>query len=246
MAEEAKKTGEDANLNSQGGEGKDENPAEKTTYTKDEVEAMRKEAEEKLKKQQSDSDRWVQQLLDEKRFAETIIEETKKVSDDKKRLVTLSQTNPKVAKVILDKYYDGMTIDEFMEDEGLEVDLTDPEIAQKRIDSEAQKLYENRIISEKKDEFIAELKMTDEEKALFEEEFKQRAELKSFDIKDLRKHFEKAYREVNPDSNGKKLDQQQAIAEATSSASGSDNNSKRVSQLDKSRAEAKKFLKKFN
>ena len=42
--------------------------------------------------------------------------------------------------------------------------------------------------------------MTDEEKEQFEQAFSERKEMRSFDVKDLRKHFEKAYKEVDSDS----------------------------------------------
>ena len=65
--------------------------------------------------------------------------------------------------------------------------------------------------------------MTDEEKVQFEQAFSERKEMKSFDIKDIRKHFEKAYKEVDSDSEGRrKLEQQAAIGKATSTANGKD------------------------
>jgi hypothetical protein len=184
--------------------------------------------------------------LNEKKTYEDVIEAVAKISEDKKSLVTLSQTKPEVAKIILNKYYNGISIEKYAEDMGIEIDYNDPEIVNKRIESEASRIANERIISEKKDDFISEFKMTDEEKEQFEQAFNERKEMKSFDIKDLRKHMEKAFKEVDSDSEGRrKLEQQAAIAKATSTASGKDSNNQK-DPLAKAREEAKSFLKMHN
>jgi len=71
-------------------------------------------------------------------------------------------------------------------------------------------------------------------------------EMKSFDVKDLRKHLEKAYKEVDSDSEGRrKLEQQAAIGKATSTANGKDSSSQK-DPMARSRDEAKSFLSKHN
>lgn len=188
--------GEDANLNSEGTEvqpNAEDTPKQeeqKTTYTKEEVDEM-------MKKHQSDTDRGVQKVLSEKQFHEKMVDAIKDISDDKKNLLVLNESDPKVAKAILDKFYNGQTIDEYIKEQGLEEDLNDPEIVNKRIKSEAQRLANEERISDKKNEFIEKLKMSDEEKTQFETAFEERKQLKSFSMNDIQKHFEKAYREVN-------------------------------------------------
>ena len=39
---------------------------------------------------------------------------------------------------------------------GIEIDLNDPEVVKKRIESEAQRIANERTVSEKKDDFIKE------------------------------------------------------------------------------------------
>lgn len=188
--------GEEVILNSEGTEvqpNAEDTPKQeeqKTTYTKEEVDEM-------MKKHQSDTDRGVQKVLSEKQFHEKMVDAIKDISDDKKNLLVLNESDPKVAKAILDKFYNGQTIDEYIKEQGLEEDLNDPEIVNKRIKSEAQKLANEERISDKKNEFIEKLKMSDEEKTQFETAFEERKQLKSFSINDIQKHFEKAYREVN-------------------------------------------------
>lgn len=192
--------GEDVNLNSEGqndqatadalAKAEAEKQDQKTTYTKEEVDEM-------MKKHQSDTDRGVQKVLSEKQFHEKMVDAIKDISDDKKNLLVLNESDPKVAKAILDKFYNGQTIDEYIKEQGLEEDLNDPEIVNKRIKSEAQRLANEERISDKKNDFIEKLKMSDEEKTQFETAFEERKQLKSFNINDIQKHFEKAYREVN-------------------------------------------------
>ena len=150
-----------------------------------------------MKKQQADSERGVQKVFQEKQFQEKIVEAIQEISEDKKHLVLLSESEPKVAKAILDKFYGGQSIEDFMKEQGLEEALNDPEIVQKRIKSEAQKLANEERISDKKNEFIERLKMSDEEKTQFETAFEERKQLKSFNMNEIQKHLEKAYREVN-------------------------------------------------
>lgn len=200
MAEETNK-GDGENLNSEGQENDQANAEaiakaeaekqdQKTTYTKEEVDAI-------MKKHQADSERGVQKVFQEKQFQEKIVDAIQEISDDKKHLIVLHESDPKVAKAILDKFYGGQSIEEFMKDQGLEEALNDPEIVNKRIKSEAQKLANEERISDKKNEFIAKLKMSEEEKTQFETAFEERKQLKSFSMDDIQKHFEKAYREVN-------------------------------------------------
>jgi len=236
MAEEAKKEGEGENLDSEGEgsqnwtEGTQGDEGKKTTFTLEEVEAMKK-------KMQSDSDRGVQKILHDKALSDKALDAVWIINDDPNHLVVLSETDPEVAKIILKKYYNGQTIEQYMEEQGIELDLNNTEIVKKRIALEAQKLADERIISEKKDEFIKELKMTDEEKTLFEEAFEERKNLKSFDTKDMRKHLEKAFREINDGSDNSKLRNAEEIARALSTGSGkwaSESSSKATSATKKS------------
>lgn len=250
MAEEAKKQeGEDKNLNPEGGQpngtdGGDQkgNQGDKTTFTLEEVEAMKKEMA-------SNSDKGVQKLLRKQELMEKALDAVPKISDDPSYLVTLHDTEPDVAETILRKFYNGKTIEKYMEDEGIELDMSDPEIVKKRIESEARKLADKRIMTEKSDAFIEELKMTADEKEAFQEALSERMELKSFRMIDMRKHMEKAYLEISPDSEEgrKKLWQAEAIGKALATGTGKDaTTSPKKNPLDKSRSEAKSFLSKFN
>ena len=182
----------------------------KTTYTAEEVEAMKKEM-------QSNSEKGVQKLIKEKKEADeiyqTVLSEISRVADDKTRLVELFDDNPKVAKVILEKYYDGNSIDEYKNSIGYTEDITDPKVIQKQIEEGARKLSESKEVAREKKSFIEKLQMTPEETEKFEEAFAERMELKSFRVSDVEKHLEKAYREISDDTESlKTMKSQETIA----------------------------------
>ena len=208
MAED-EKNGEDENLNS---EGQDKDV--KTSYTADEVAEIKKQM-------QSDGDKWVQKLISEKKNYDRVLDEVWKVSADEAYLVELHNENPAVAKIILDKYYEWKDIESFKESIAYKEDISDPKVIKRMVESEAKKLAETNLISDKKQEFITKLKMTDEEVKDFEEAFSERTQLKTFNVTNLDKHFEKAYRDVNDNTESlKEMKKQEAIANALATWDG--------------------------
>jgi hypothetical protein len=181
---------------------------EQKTYTQEEVEALKK-------KMQSDYEKGVQKLHSkihaEKQTYEGVLEAINKVADDKAYLVECYESNPEVAKIILDKYYGGQDIDEYKTDIGYEIDYNDPKVRQKQIEKEAQKIADKKTIEKSKSDFIAKLKMDSEEQKKFDEAFEERKQLKSFNAKDIEKHLEKAYKEI-ADVNTDNLKAQEVIA----------------------------------
>ena len=126
-----------------------------------------------------------------------ILSAVAKVSKDSKNLVDIFETDPKTARIILDEYYDGMGIEDFKTSIGYKEDLSDPKVAERRIYMEAQKRLDRMLVDKEKQAFIERLKMTTEEKTLFEEALAERMELKTFKAEDIDKHLEKAYREIS-------------------------------------------------
>jgi hypothetical protein len=184
---------------------------EKTTFTLEEVEEMKR-------KMQSDSEKGVQKLLKEKKdieqFSENLRLATKKVAEDPKYLIDLHDSDPKLAKILLDDYNDGQTIEQYMDSIGYEPDYNDPKVIEKKISQEAEKRVVDKKISEEKAKFIDELKMTDSEKEAFEETFEELKNMKSFNPDNVRKAMEKAYRMSNEnDEQISKLKKDEAIAQ---------------------------------
>ena len=160
MAEDIK-TGEDENLNPDGED-------QKTSYSLEEVEEM--------KKSFFDKDEWVQTLLKKSKLSEEALNQVWKVADNKEHLIDLYEDNPDVAKIILDKYYEWQSIEEFKTSIKYKVDATDPKVIARMVEKQAKQLAETKLISEKKAEFITKLKMTDEEAKDFNESFDERTQ----------------------------------------------------------------------
>lgn len=198
---------EDENLNSQEQEGQSQWEEPKKVFTLEEVEAMKKEMN-------SNSEKWVQKVISEKKTFETALKESKVIAVSPERLVELYEENPNVAKLILDEFFNGQSIEEYKEDIEYKEDYSDPKVMQSKIKKEAEKIAQNNLIESKKQNFIDKLKMSDEEKASFEEAFEELRELKSFSTKDLTKQFEKAYRLSNDNEEAlKKLSNQEVVAQ---------------------------------
>lgn len=234
MAEENNVNSEETTLNAQNlnpewGDTAGNEGNEKKVYTAEEVEAIRKEM-------QANGDRWVQKLLDEQRqkeqFKETVIDEIALISADPQRMIELSVENLQVAEFILKKYFWGKSIEEYAKSYNLKPEDT-PKVQELNVKKEAERLYNERVISEKTEEFVKELKMSDEERADFEKAFAERRELKSFSVENLRTHLEKAYREVSP-VNNPDLKNTETLARATATGSGKD------SSATKAKTEAQK------
>lgn len=189
------------------------------TYTLEEVEAIKK-------KMQSDSEKWVQKVISEKKLYETAFKESKKIVDNPSYLVDLYDDKPEVAQAILDNFYDWQSIDKYKQSIDYQEDLSDPVKVDKLVDKRVQKLEESRLIEKSKKDFISKLKMTPEETEQFEEAFEERKQLKSFSIDNLEKNLEKAFREIsdNPEQI-KAMKDQETIAKtiATWEGKGWDN-----------------------
>lgn len=188
----------------------------KTTYTAEEVEAM--------KKSWFDKDPGVQKLLkttkEKDEMYQRVLSEISVIAEDKDRLVDLHSENPKVAKIILDKYYDGQSIDEYKQAIGYQEDYTDPKVIEKKISQEADKRIREKLVNEKVGEFVKKLEMSEDEKEKFMEAFDERKSLKSFNVDDIERHLEKAYREISDESSIAKLKQTETIARTLATGDG--------------------------
>lgn len=230
------KTGEEVILNSEEIATWEENQEAKKVFTLEEVEAMRKEMT-------SNSEKWVQKVISEKKTFERALKESWLVANDPTRLVELYEEDPKAAQIILDEFFNWQSIDEYKEDIEYKEDYTDPKVLQSKIKKEAEKLAQNNLIETQKQNFIDNLKMSDEEKQAFEEAFEELRQLKSFNSKDLTKQMEKAYRLSNDNEEAlKKLSNQEQIAKAMATWDGKSITSSE-NKKDTAKQEVNDFLK---
>lgn len=234
MTEEEKKAAEAAKLN--WGEGA------KTTYTEEEVAAMKKDME-------SNSEKWVQKVITEKKNYQSAMWEISKVAENKEHLIDLYDSNPEVAQIILDQVYDWQDIDAFKEAIWYKEDYTDPKMINKLAEQKAKAMIDSDKIATAKTEFIKKLQMEWDELQKFEEAFSERMEMKSFNANDIVKHLEKAYREGNDDPDMlAKLKNQEIIGKSLATwwgkwwGSGWD---KKETSMDKKIKEVQAFKEKY-
>jgi len=231
MEDKTPETTEDENLNWS---------EEKTTYTKEEVETMKK-------KLSWDHEKWVQQVISEKKNYQSAMAEIAKMSknpDKKDTLISLYDEHPEVAKIILDTVYDWQDIEAFKEAIWYKEDMTDPKVIEKLVSKQAQQIAKQNLIKDKKNSFIGKLKMEWDELKNFEEEFSERMQLKSFNINDIDKHLEKSFREVSDnDEMLKALKSQEIIGKAMATGEWKGwSESKKPNSIQK---ESNDFLKKM-
>ena len=192
---------------------------EKKTYSLEEVEAIKKEM-------QSNSEKGVQKIIWEKRAYEKAMSSLDEIAEDQTKLIDLFSEDEKAGKIILDKYYNWQSIEEFKNSIDYEVDVTDPKVMEQLIEDkvkarelEKDKARTEKQINDEKEKFIKDYDMSWEELKKFEEEFEDRKNLKSFSLKTIKTQLEKAYRDWNPNEETlAKIKQNQAIAETLGSA----------------------------
>lgn len=222
------------------GEGEGLNPEaeKKTTYTAEEVEAIRKELA-------SNSEKGVQKVIHEKKLLEATIAEIGKVAEDQSYLVTLHEKNPEVARKILEQYYDGQSIDSFKQSIGYEEDFSDPETVKRHIERETERRLEAKALEDAKSAFVKKLEMGEDEKKAFEEAFEERRQMKSFKVSDVEKHLEKAYREIADEDQTRKLSSATTMAKSMATGNGNASGGKSEPKADPAMSEISEFLKKY-
>lgn len=213
---------------------------EPTTFTQEQVEAMKKELE-------SNYEKWVQKIIGQKKAYDEVFNHLDSISEDPTKLIKLYEEKPEVAKIILDKYYDGKSIESFKEDSWYKPDLTDPNEIQKLIDRWVESKVQAKLIDEKKNAFIKELKLSNEELEKFNEAFDERKQLKTFNVSNLEKVLEKSYRDIDANTEALK-DYKKTVAIANVMAnwwkqSGNGSKDKKTS-FEKAKTDTRSFLDK--
>ena len=162
---------------------------EKTTFTAEELEAAKQEA---LNKYKSDQEKWIQKIIEEKKFAEKVLDAVWLVAQDQNNLIEIYDENPDVAEEILNKYYGWKSIDEYKESIGFQE--SEIVLTEKMIEEKAKSIVEAEKIKDTKKAFIEKTGLKGEELEAFESEFEERMQLKSFSIDNLDDNLTKAYK----------------------------------------------------
>lgn len=162
---------------------------DKKEYTPEEIEAIKNEA---LNKYKWDQEAGIQKLTDDAKFKDEVIESIWSVAKDAKALVSIFETNPKVAQEILNKYYWGQSIEDYKKSIWFEEDQS--VVTDKQIEQKAKSIVAEEKIKDKKKEFIEKFGLSGEQLEAFEAEFADRLQMKSFNIDKLDDHLIKAFK----------------------------------------------------
>jgi ribosomal protein S17E len=167
------------------------------------LKAKLKSLKEAQKKAKSDSDRGVQKILKEKKDAEEYVTTFRKsvrlVRDDKANLVQIHEENPKVAKEILEEYFDWMTFDEFVQSEldgKVPPKKIDPDKEREKIRKEVEAEYEAKQATDLMDKYCKDF--TDKEKEDIVDEFMEIVGKKRLSVDLVKKYFKVAVSIIKP------------------------------------------------
>lgn len=139
---------------------------------------------------------WVQKVLNKNKILDQAFSALATVAEDPESLITIHEDNPEVSKVILDKYYDGISIEEYAEQWlGKEYKPNKP---QEKIDPDAiRKEEREKIQQEQVEEHVNKLfektNLSKEEKKKVKEEYNDLAEGKKLTKEKATKYFQIAY-----------------------------------------------------
>lgn len=163
------------------------NIEEITSLSGEELQAKIDEANTKFTDLQSNSDRWVQKVLDEKRLSEKALKAIAEINWDNAKLVDLYETDPKLGNYLLQNVFNGASIDDFR----------DGGSWAKTITEDFDTKYQAKRIEETIEEVSSKLPKDVQEK--FDAEFKDLTEGKKLTKENVDKYIKMALREANPD-----------------------------------------------
>lgn len=232
--------GEDENLNST--ETQEDNNSDwvQTTFSAEEVEEIKK-------KMQSDSEKWVQKLLSKTKAYEQTFDYLSKVADSPEELVKLHSDKPEVAEIILNKYYEWQSIEEYKKSISYKEDTQSPEYIEKLVEEKALKLSEEKEVKKSTTDFIKKLELSEDEEKEFLEILEERKWLKSYKNSDIQKHLEKSYFEIVDTDKLEEYKRNKSIWKSTSKSVGKvswkKSNDAKKEELDN---EIDAFMKKHN
>jgi len=182
------------------------------TYTADQVEQMKADT---LKEANANHEAWVQKLINEWKLKDKVLSAVWTVAWDNTALIGIFDEDPAVGKEILDKYYNGQTIEQYKESIWYEV--SQEQATDELIEKKANSIYESNKIKDVKKDFIEKLGLEWEELDSFNEEFSGRMQMKNFSVDNLDDNLIKAFKLATgySDEQVRKLNNTKVVAKST-------------------------------
>lgn len=177
-----------------------------------------------FKKYQGDVERWIQKVLN--KFKETEVEKQvyqkafdsiDLIAKDQTQLLTLAEKDPEVAKVILDRYYDWISIEEF--EEKLTWTRRENKIDVNKIVEETENRVTKKILAEasnkKFNKIVEKLWLDWDDLDRFKDSYKDLTQGKNVSVDDVNRYVKLAHIDVFGQS---WWDLEKKLARATSSS----------------------------
>jgi hypothetical protein len=161
--------------------------------SQEEIAAKIAQANEEYKNLKSNTERWAQQILEEKKLAEKSLKALADINGDNAKLVELYDNDPKLGDYLLKSVFNGASIDEFREG-GTQAKPTE--------DFDTQ--YQKKRLEERIEEISS--KLSPELKEKFDTEFKELTEGKKLTKENQEKYIKIALKEVSPDYTKEELE----------------------------------------
>jgi len=159
-----------------------------------------KAQEEARLKLQSDTDKGVKQITDEKKMLELVQQEAKALLQDKNYFPTLLAKDEWLAQKVLDEFFSWISIEDALAQLD---DETKAKVQEETKGKDLEATVKNILTKEKVDSkissFIKKIKLSDEEKTLFDKEFEELTEGKSLNWANIEKYLRLAYKEAIPE-----------------------------------------------
>jgi len=152
------------------------------------------QANEAYKKLQSDTERWAQQIIEEKKLAERSLKAISEINWDNAKLVELYESDKKLWDYLLKTVFGGASIDDFR----------DGGTTAKPATGDFDKMYQKKRIEERLEEVTSKLPADVQEK--FTTEFVEITDGKELSKDNVDKYIKMALREVSPDYTKEELE----------------------------------------
>lgn len=155
--------------------------------SQEELQAKIQEANTKYQELQSNSDRWVQKVLDEKKLAEKSLKALGEINGDNDKFVELYNQDKKLGEYILKNVFNGASIEEFQAGG----------VKAKPVTENFEEFYQKKQIEERLEKITS--KLSPEAKEKFELEFEDLTDGKKLTKENVDKYIKITLKEIEPD-----------------------------------------------
>lgn len=184
-----------------------EEKADKLLEIAQQASAKAKQEEELRRKLESAQEKWVQKLLDDKKYQDLMRTEASKLKQDADYITDLLQKDDVLAKAILDEYFGWISVEDALAQVNQDKQTKYKEQTNtKKIEETVANIVTSKEVTRIQNQFISKAKLSEEEKQAFEKEFTELTEWKKLNEANVEKYLRLALREALPDMDVKKIE----------------------------------------